>query len=267
MNGLKNKAAIVTGGTRGIGFAIVQRLLTEGVRVLFTGRNPETGKKALAQLSCGDANAVFLAGDMSREAFCQETVRTALRCFGRLDFLVNNAFAFTAKGLNGTRQDWLHIMEAGPIAYAAMMQQFVIQRDPSAPGAIVNMSSTASKIALPERWTYNAAKGAVVQLSKCAAMDLAPNIRVNVVSPGIVWTDEVKNSKDASGNPIGKDDPFFREMHLIRRVIEPEEIAASVVFMLSDEASAITGTDLFVDGGYLAMGPEATPVPNYTGSD
>lgn len=267
MKGLDGKIAIVTGGSRGIGYAIVARLLGEGCKVVFTGRNSKTGTAAESALKEISKDVLFLCGDMADDEFCHFTAVKTQEYFGNPTFLVNNAFAFTARGVNGTRDEWRHVMECGPIAYAAMIREYVAVRDSKVPGAIVNMSSTASKIALPERWTYNAAKGAVTQLTKCAAMDLAPVIRVNTVSPGIVWTDEVKNSKNKNGDFISKDDQFFRDMHLIQRIINPEEIASVVAFMLSDESSAITGTDIFADGGYLAMGPEAKPTPNYTNSD
>jgi len=130
---------------------------------------------------------------------------------------------------------------------------------------VVNMSSISAHIAQPNRWTYNAAKGAVVQLTKCMAMDLAPEIRVNTVSPAWIWTREVDK---AAGNDRGKWGPVWGKFHLLRRLGEVEEVASAVAFLLSGDASFITGTDLFVDGGYLAMGSEGLgEQSSFAGSD
>lgn len=254
MKGLCGKVAIVTGGSRGIGFACVERLLKEGVKVLFNGRSEVNGNKALRKLNKKHQDVYFLAGDMVEEGFCILTIKIALQKFGKLDYLVNNAFPFTAKALDATREDWIQTMEAGPIAYATMIQNYVKLRGKDIPGAIVNMSSVSGHIAQPNRWTYNAAKGAVVQLTRCAAMDLSPQIRVNAVSPAWVWTDEVKKATHGEGR--GKWEPIWGKFHLLRRLTEPEEIASVVAFLLSDDASFITGADILADGGYLAMGSE-----------
>lgn len=268
MRGLKGKVAIVTGGSRGIGRACVKRLLEEEVKVLFNGRNPQNGEKTLKELrdQFGAENVVFISGDMAYEEFCKKTITTTLEKFGKLDYLVNNAFPFTAKALDATREDWIHTMEAGPIAYATMIQYYVKLRGKDTPGSIVNMSSISGHIAQPNRWTYNSAKGAVIQLTRCAAMDLAPNIRVNTISPAWVWTDEVEKATHGEGRE--KWEPIWGKYHLIRRLQEPEEIAAAIVFLLSDDASSVTGADLDASGGYLAMGSEGLgETSSFAGSD
>ena len=265
MRGLKGNAAIVTGGSRGIGKACVKRLLEEGVSVLFCGRDPKVGEHALEELKKESIDVHFLAGDMKDAAFIKKLVGTALELFGRLDYIVNNAFPFTAKGLNATREDWIHTMEAGPVAYAAMIQEFVAQRG-MGKGAIVNVSSISGHIAQPDRWTYNAAKGAVKQLTRCAALDLSPHIRVNCMSPGWVWTDEVE--KATMGQGRAKWEPLWGDFHMVQRLQEPEEMAAIVAFLLSDDASAVTGADQPADGGYLSLGPEGLGKnSNFAGSN
>ena len=266
MNGLSGKAAIVTGGTRGIGRACVERLCAEGVKVLLTGRNQESGVQTLEQLGKKYAGVHFLAGDMASEDFCILTIKTALEKLGKLDFLVNNAFPFTAKALDATREDWVHTMEAGPIAYATMIQNYVKLRGKDVPGAIVNMCSVSGRVAQPNRWTYNVAKGAVIQLTRCAAMDLAPAIRVNAISPAWVWTDEVEKATHGEGRT--KWEPMWGKFHLLRRLTEPSEIASAVAFLLSDDASFVTATDLYADGGYLAMGSEGLgEASSFAGTD
>jgi NAD(P)-dependent dehydrogenase (short-subunit alcohol dehydrogenase family) len=249
MKGLQGKTAIVTGGTRGIGRAVAEMLLENGVSVLITGRRQSVGEETLQELSAAyETRVVFFCGDMGKEQTCIDVADEALLQFGRVDFLVNNAFPFTARTTyQATRADWLSVMETGPIAYATMIAQYARVHGREVPGAIVNMSSISQYIAQEFRTTYNVAKGAVGQLTKAAALELCPHIRVNSVSPGCVWT-------DITG--CDHDDPFIQRLQLIGRIIEPEEVAAAVCFLLSDWASAITGTDLMVDGGYRAMGAE-----------
>jgi NAD(P)-dependent dehydrogenase (short-subunit alcohol dehydrogenase family) len=216
--------------------------------VLITGRKKETGTATVEKLRKKyNAPICFIQGNMEEESVCRTVADEALKLFGRVDLLVNNAFPFTAKYLDATRKDWLHVMEAGPVAYATMIAQYVRVHGEKNPGAVVNVSSISQYIAQPHRWTYNVAKGAVGQLTRCAAMDLAPYIRVNSISPACIWTDEC----DAD-----HDDPLFRDLHMIDRIIEVEEVAPAVLFLLNDYASAITATDLPVDAGYLAMGPQ-----------
>lgn len=260
----KNKVAIITGGSSGIGKACVERLCKEGCNVAFSGIS-ETGLKTEEELLQAGYQVCFVRGDMGEESTCKMIVEAAIEKWGRLNYLVNNAFAFTAKGIDATRIDWNRVMERGPIAYATMAQYAVPYLKKQGGGAIVNMSSISSQIAQPNRWTYNAAKGAVAQLTRCMAMDLAPEIRVNTVSPGWIWTREVDK---AANFDRGKWGPVWGKFHLLRRLGEDFEVASAVTFLLSDEASFITGTDLFVDGGYSAMGSEGLgETSTFVGSD
>tara|TARA_R110002050_G_scaffold113787_3_gene228866 strand:+ start:12050 stop:12844 length:795 start_codon:yes stop_codon:yes gene_type:complete len=252
MKGLEGKMAIVTGGGAGIGRACMERLCEEGVSVTFSDNELDNSKKTEMELLKKGYNVHFVHGDMSDMIFCKKVVDETIRKWGRLDFLVNNAFSFIAKGLDATKEDWDRIMNVGPIAYAHMAK-FAAPHMKKTGGAIVNISSVSAHIAQPNRWTYNAAKGAVAQLTRCMAMDLAPEIRVNSVSPGWIWTREVEKAAD---NDRGKWAPIWGKFHLLRRLGTVEEIAAPTAFLLSDEASFISGADLFVDGGYLAMGSE-----------
>ncbi|MDR2287468.1 MAG: SDR family oxidoreductase [Prevotellaceae bacterium] len=266
MKGLDGKAAIVTGGSRGIGKAITERLLEEGVSVLFCGRNEQTGFATLAEFKTKYGNKVhFITRDMGDRDTPELLVSKGRELFGELDFLVNNAFPFTAKALDATYDDWVHSFMAGPAAYARMIAEFVKQRQQKK-GSIVCISSISGHIAQPLRWTYNAAKGAVKQLIRCAAMDLAPDIRVNCVSPAWVWTDEVaKATVDGTRESVPQ---AWNEYHLLQQLQEPSQIAATVAFLLSDDAAVITGHDLYADSGYLAMGPEGLgKTANFAGSE
>ena len=255
-NRFKGKVAIVTGGSSGIGRAIVEEYCKEGGQVLFTGIS-EAGHQTEKEFQAAGYSTAFLRGDMAEEVFCAQVVAKTIAAFGAVDYLVNNAFAFTAKALDATTGDWMRSFTAGPLAYARMVQQVLPHMKAAGGGAIVNMSSISAHIAQKDRWTYNAAKGAVNQLTKCQALDLAPfNIRVNNVDPGWIWSNETDKAANLDGGGRAKWDPIWGKYHMLRRMGQALEVARPTLFLLSDDASFITGTTLMVDGGYLAMGPE-----------
>ncbi|MCE5259938.1 MAG: SDR family oxidoreductase [Chloroflexi bacterium] len=250
------KVAIVTGGSSGIGRAIVEELCREGASVAFSGIS-ELGEATAKELEAQHHDVLFLRGDMCEEAFCRHIVAATLEKWGKVNYLVNNAFSFTAKALDATREDWERTFMVGPVGYATMASLVTEPMHKQGGGAIVNMSSISAFIAQPHRWTYNAAKGAVHNLTKCMALDLAPyGIRVNSVSPGWIWTREVLKAANQDGGGREKWDPIWGEYHMLRRCGEPIECAGPTLFLLSDDASFITATDLAVDGGYQGMGPE-----------
>ena len=256
-NRFLGKVAIVTGGAAGIGRAIVEEFCKEGGRVAFSDLQEAAGQSAADADRRAGSETVFIHGDMAEEATCRRLVERAVEVFGRVDCLVNNAFAFTAKALDATTADWMRSFTAGPLAFARMVQQVCPHLQAAGGGAIVNVSSISGHIAQKDRWTYNAAKGAVNQLTKCQALDLAPfNIRVNSVDPGWIWTNETDKAANLDGGGRAKWDPIWGKYHMLRRMGQAIEVARPTLFLLSDDASFITGTTLMVDGGYLAMGPE-----------
>jgi NAD(P)-dependent dehydrogenase (short-subunit alcohol dehydrogenase family) len=249
----KGKVAIVTGGTNGIGHAIALELLREGAQVAVSGlpADVEEGRRAF---TAAGFSPLIVAGDLGEEKSCRELVAQARAKFGRVDYLVNNAFSFLAKGLEASREDFERSFNVGPFAFALLTQLVAEPMKAQGGGAIVNVSSISAWIAQPNRWTYNMAKGAVAQLTRCAALDLAPHkIRVNSVSPGWIWTREVDK---AAGGDRAKWDPVWGQFHMLARMGHPIEIAGPVLFLLSNDASFVTGTDLAVDGGYEGLGPE-----------
>lgn len=251
------KVAIVTGGSSGIGRAVVDELCKEGAKVVFSGIS--TGGQAVAkELAAQGRDVRFVQGDMEDEKVCKGLVEATLAAYGRVDMLVNNAFAFTAKALDATTADWHRSYFAGPVNYARMIQNVVKPMQAVGGGAVVNVRSVSGHIAQKLRWTYNMSKGAVGQLTKCAALDLAPyGIRVNSVSPAWIWSREVDKAADLDGGGRAKWGPVWGNYHMLRRMGEAVECARPILFLLSDDASFITATDLPIDGGYLAMGPEA----------
>jgi len=249
----QGKVALVTGGTNGIGHAIALELLREGATVAVSGL-PADAEEGRRNFAAAGFAPLIVAGDLEQEAFCRALVAEVGTKLGRIDYLVNNAFSFLAKGLDATRADFERSFNVGPFAFAQLTQLTAEWMKRQGGGAIVNVSSISSWVAQPNRWTYNTAKGAVTQLTRCAALDLAPHrIRVNSVSPGWIWTREVDK---AAGGDRAKYDPIWGQYHMLARMGHPVEIAGPVLFLLSDDASFITGTDLPVDGGYNGLGPE-----------
>jgi NAD(P)-dependent dehydrogenase (short-subunit alcohol dehydrogenase family) len=252
----QGKVAIVTGGANGIGRAIVEELCREGCAVTI-GDISEVGYQVAQEMKDQGYPVLFVQGNLVEDDYCKSLVDRTLSEFGKVDYLVNNAFSFTAKGLDATREDWERSFMVGPVAYARMATQVLEPMKSSGGGAIVNMSSISAFIAQPNRWTYNASKGAVNTLTKCMAFDLAPfNIRVNSISPGWIWTQEVFKAANLDGGGREKWDPIWGEFHMLRRCGEPVEVAAATLFLLSDDAAFITAADLAVDGGYMGMGSE-----------
>lgn len=250
------KTAIVTGGSAGIGRATVEAFCLEGGSAVFADIDAENGRQMQVDLAEQQLQALFVHGDMADEQFPAELVRTTLAKFGRVDHLVNNAFSFISKGADATVSDWHRSFDVGPVAYARMGAAVSKAMAQSGGGSIINISSISAFIAQPGRWTYNSAKGAVQTLTKCMALDFAPlGIRVNSVSPGWIWTQEVL--KAANGDRE-KWDPIWGQFHMLERCGDPVEVAGAILFLLSDDASFITAADLPVDGGYLGLGSEGT---------
>ena len=250
----RGKVAIVTGGSAGIGLATVRELCREGASVTYSGIEPDLTLAAEQSMKKEGYDTLGLTGDMADERFCARIVDETVKKWKKVDFLVNNAFSFVAKGKDASREDWERTFNVGPIAYARMGANAALPMKQAGGGAIVNVSSISARIAQPDRWTYNSAKGAVQNLTRCMALDLAPyGIRVNSVSPGWIWTREVEK---AAGGDRGKWEPVWGDFHMLRRLGETVEVAAAILFLLSADASFITGADLPVDGGYQGLGSE-----------
>ena len=252
----KDKVAIVTGGSSGIGRSIVEELSKEGASVAFSGIS-DVGITTAKELTDAGFNVLFCQGDMAKEDFCKSIIDQTLEKFDKVNYLVNNAFSFNAKGMEAKTEDWMRSYIVGPIGYARMVQNVVPAMKKQGGGAIVNMSSISAFQAQPNRWTYNSAKGAVNTMTKNMALDLASyNIRVNSVSPGWIWTREVYKAADIDGGGREKWDQIWGQYHMLERCGEPVECAGPTLFLLSDDASFITATDLPIDAGYQSMGPE-----------
>ncbi|MCI0711130.1 MAG: glucose 1-dehydrogenase [Chloroflexi bacterium] len=248
------RVAIVTGGASGIGAATVREFANEGVQVAIFDINVEGGEQLAASLIAEGRNVAFWRVDVADQEICREAVQEVAARWGRVDFLVNNAVSFIAKGLDVTTPEWERSLGVNVRGYANMVQACHESMRRTGGGAIVNLASISGHVAQPNRWTYNASKGAILAMTRCMALDLSVDkIRVNSISPGWIWTPEVQ--KAAQGDRA-KWEPVWGKYHMLRRLGEPREVARAVLFLCSDDASFITATELRVDGGYTGMGSE-----------
>jgi NAD(P)-dependent dehydrogenase (short-subunit alcohol dehydrogenase family) len=256
MNRLKDKVAVVTGGGAGIGRATCELFAEEGAAVVVAEIDPQTGADVAEQIrKGGGGRTLFVRTNVADEASIRGMVAEAVTTFGKIDILVNNAAVFVLRGIDATPEEWRQILDVNVMGPALVAKHVVPEMRKAGGGAIVNLGSISSFIAQPEFVTYNASKGAIAQITRCMALDLAAdNIRVNAVCPGAVWTRIVEElTREAGLDRAAADkDPDWGGAHMIQRIAEPREIARAILFLASDEASFITGENLMVDGGYTA---------------
>lgn len=240
---LKNKVAVVTGGTRGIGLEIVRVFKENHAEVILFGSRQETVDKAVNQLKQEGIEVSGYCPDLSCYENIEKTVQDILSKFGKIDILVNNAGVSARKNIEDTApEEFESIMQLNVNAAFNMIKAVVPDMKKKNGGVILNTSSMVSIYGQPSGVGYPASKFAVNGLTKSLARELAPfQIRVNAVAPGITRTDMVASLPDSMIQPLIKTIP-------LGRIGEPRDIANAFLFLASDLASYITGEILSVDG-------------------
>ena len=262
MKEVAGKTAFITGGAKGLGAAMAQILGGEGARIVITDVRAKEGEEQLRKLRDSGIEATFIRHDVTDENEWAAAMDAATRFAGRVDILVNNAGIAGA----GTPLEDLPLIEWRRVTSINLDGVFLgvkhaIRAMKAEGGSIINISSIMGLIGFARSSEYNAAKGGVRLLTKCAAIECAQlgyKIRVNSVHPGFVETDLVRDALGAGvqkGNfPTYNDaEAMIKSLHPIGRLGLPTDIANAVLFLASERSSWVTGAELVVDGGYTAQ--------------
>lgn len=251
---LAGKVAIITGAGAGIGRATALLFAKEGAKVVVADLDPKGGTETVDLIKKEGGEATLVLTDVSKASDVEKMVKTTLDTYGRLDILVNNAGIF-AEGtvVEITEADWHRILEVNLTGVFLCSKHCIPEMIKSGGGAIVNIASEAGLVGIGNQVAYNVSKSGVIALTRSTALDFAAdNIRVNCVCPGRTLTPLVEKVIAESEDPettrriLSEDRP-------LKRMGRPEEIAAGILFLASDEAPYATGSIVSIDGGYTAQ--------------
>lgn len=248
---LPRKTAIITGATSGIGKAIAERFVSEGASVVLSGRDEQRGKDLENYLVKQGGQAVFVTGDVTDIAVNEKLVTEAIRNFGKLDCVVTNAGKL---GLGSVTDisfgEWNETISTNLNSVVYLSRFAIPQMQKNGKGTILVNSSIAAFKSFPNHAAYCASKAALIALVKAMALDHSPYIRVNAICPGPVDTPLIWDSAKAFENPESIVQQTAGNT-LMKRLGTPEDIASLALFLVSDEASWITGSAFTIDGGIL----------------
>ena len=254
MKRFTGKVAVVTGGASGIGEATVRRFIDEGAKVVFADWDNERGQDVAASLNGQGAEAKFIAADVSDETAAAGVVNLAVEAFGRIDILVNNVgIRMYQTVVEASADSWDKLLGVNLKSYAHCAKAAIPHFQQ--PGcSIVNVASVRSVIAGSKTVQYDTAKAAIAGLTRGMAMDHSPDgIRVNAVCPGPIFTPFHARRIEAAGQTVEDYNTDAAGRTMLQRPGTPEEVAACILFLASDDASYVTGSCLFVDGGMTAL--------------
>lgn len=251
---LKDKVVLVTGGGKGIGAAIVRGCAREGAIPVFVDKDAEAGNKLKAELSGSGAKSSFTVTDVIPAENCAAIVEETLREFGRLDVLINNVGANDNVGLEtGSPEKYVKSLQLNLLHYYNMAH-YALPALKKTQGNIVNIASKVAMTGQGKTSGYTSAKGAILSLTRDWACELLPyGMRVNALVPAEVMTPLYKWWLNTFPNPEEKLQHIVSKIPLGKRMTQPEEIAAMVLFLISPQASHITGQHVLVDGGYVHL--------------
>ena len=247
---LRDKVAIVTGATKGMGRSTAILLARSGAKVIATGRSEEAGAETAEMMRAAGGEGLFMRQDVTVEADWKKVCEAALSQFGGLDILVNNAGVFMVKPIQETSEadfDWIYRTKVEG-TFHGMKYGFEAMRKTGRGGSIVNVSSLMGQVGFPSATAYCATKGAITGMTKSAALegaDLTPPVRVNSLHPGVIWTEMIT---DQFGDDAALQQAFIEETPL-KMIGLPEHMADAIAYLISDQSSYVTGTELTVDGG------------------
>ena len=251
---LEDKVIIVTGGAKGIGAAIVRACAAERAIPVIVGRDADAGKRLQSELDKRGSKCGLITVDLANAESCSQSVEETLKMFGRIDALVNNAGRNDEVGLeHGSPQEYVASLNRNLVHYYAMAH-YALPQLKRAHGAIINIGSKTAVTGQGSTSGYASSKGAIMALTREWAAELLPyGIRVNTVIPAEVMTPLYRSWLDTFPNPEEKLRKILSKIPLEKRMTTGEEIASTVVFLLSAKSSHTTGQHLFVDGGYVHL--------------
>lgn len=249
----QNKVAIVTGAASGIGYATANLLAREGACVLLVDINQSSLETSRTEITKNGGTVSTVVADVGAEEAVERAVKQAATEWNSIQLLVNNAASFVQRGVDATVDEWYRAWKTNLLGAALFTRLVSPYMRKSGGGAIVNVASVSGLAGEANYATYNSSKAALLLFTQCAAVDLGPdNIRVNAVSPGVTVTPALRAAVKRAGSTYEDFERSWPEKQCLRRLCQPEDVAQSIAFLLSDEASCITGANLLVDAGLMA---------------
>ena len=262
MDRVKGKVAIVTGAARGLGKAQAVLLAKEGAKVVATDINETLGKRLPEEVKRDGGEAIFIKHDVTNEQGWREVIEKTLSEYGKLDILVNNAGVLLHHTIEElSLEDWRSVLNVNLEGVFLGTKYAIGAMKKSGGGSIVNISSIAGLVGMPDTSSYVASKGAVRLFTKSAALECSKlkldyNIRVNSIHPGFIYTEMVdgviKTDVKKFGLTMEEAKKLYEDMTMMGHFGEPEDIAYGVLYLASDESKYVTGAELVIDGGYTA---------------